>query len=142
MANLPRGLIAGGARQMVNEAANQLKSLSKASAAAAKAVNGAANSVANGAQYVANNVHKVSPQQINGAVQRGGNLINSGVTSLNNAAERKIMPSVRLTSNVNSNTMNAVRNAANSVAATKKMKMNMHGGARNRKSRRSFFSFF
>lgn len=142
LANMPRSLIAGGARQMVNEAANQLKALSKASKDAAKAVNGAADSVANGAKYVANNVHRVNPHMINGAVQSAGQMLNSGVRGLNAAAERRVVPNVNLRSNVTNGTMVAVKNAANNVAATKKMNM-MRGGRRSgRKSRKSFFSSF
>jgi hypothetical protein len=142
LASMPRSLIAGGARQAVNEAANQLKALSKASSEAAKAVNGAANSVANGAQYVANNVHKVRPEVVNGAVASANNVLNSGVRGINAAAERRIVPNVTLKSNVNSSTINAVKNAANNVASTKKIKMN--GGRRRngRKSRKNFFASF
>jgi hypothetical protein len=142
LASMPRSLIAGGARQAVNEAANQLKALSKASSEAAKAVNGAANSVANGAQYVANNVHKVRPELVNGAVATANGVLNSGVRGINAAAERRIVPNVTLKSNVSNMTMNAVKNAAAGVAATKKIKMN--GGRRRnaRKSRKSFFASF
>jgi hypothetical protein len=142
LASMPRSLIAGGARQAVNEAANQLKALSKASSEAAKAVNGAANSVANGAQYVANNVHKVRPEVVNGAVASANSVLNSGVRGINAAAERRIVPNVTLKSNVNNSTINAVKNAANNVASTKKIKMN--GGRRRngRKSRKNFFASF
>lgn len=143
LASMPRSLIAGGARQAVNEAANQLKALSKASSDAAKAVNGAANSVANGAQYVANNVHKVDPNVVNDAVQSANNVLNSGVRGLNNAAERRIVPNLHIKSAVNGGTLAAVKNAANNVASTKKIKF--QGGARRRngrKSRKSIFSAF
>lgn len=143
LASMPRSLIAGGARQAVNEAANQLKALSKASSDAAKAVNGAANSVATGANYVANNVHRVRPEMVNSAVESANNVLNSGANSLNNAAERRIVPNVHIKSHVNGGTLVAVRNAAKNVASTKKIKLN--GGARRRngrKSRKSIFSSF
>ena len=143
LASMPRSLIAGGARQAVNEAANQLKALSKASSDAAKAVNGAANSVASGANYVANNVHRVRPEMVNGAVESANNVLNSGANSLNNAAERKIVPNVHIKSHVNGGTLAAVRNAAKNVAATRKIKLSGGGRRRNgRKSRKSIFSAF
>jgi len=143
LASMPRSLIAGGARQAVNEAANQLQALSKASREAAKAVDGAANSVATGAQYVASNVHRVRPELVNGAVASANSVLNSGVRGLNAAAERRIVPNVHIKSAVTGGTLAAVRNAANNVASTKKIKL--QGGARRRngrKSRKSFFSAF
>lgn len=145
LANMPRSLIAGGARQMVNEAANQLKNLSKASKDAAKAVNGAANSVMGGARYVANNVSKINPVQVNSAVQQAGRVLNGGARNINAVAERNIVPSVNLKSNVNAKTLNAVKNAAKNVASTKKNGFRWEGGSRRRRARntlKSLMSFF
>ena len=141
---MPRSLIAGGARQAVNEAANQLKNLSKAAADGAKAVNQANNTVAKGANYVANNVKNVSPAKINNAVNSANNVLNAGVNGLNAVAENNVAPNVNLKANVTPAHMNALKNAAAGVASTKKLKMNGGAKKRNNKSKKSkkggFFS--
>ena len=142
---MPRSLIAGGARQAVNEAADQLKNLSKAAADGAKAVNAANNTVAKGANYVSNNVKNVNPNNVNSAVNSANNVLNAGVNGLNAVAENNIMPNVNLKANVTPAHMNALKNAAAGVASTKKLKMN-GGKRRNGKSKKSkkggYFSFF
>jgi hypothetical protein len=81
--------------------------------------------------------------QINSAVQSAGRVLTGGVRSLNAVAERNIVPSLNLKSNVNAKTLNAVKNAAKNVAATKKNNMKLVGGSRRvRKTLRGLLSFF
>ena len=127
---VPRSVLAGGAKNAVNEAANQLKNLSSAAKSASKAVNSAVATVGAGANYVANNIHKVKPAAINMAISKANGVIGGAVNGINSVAERRIAPNMRVNANVGKNHMNAVKNVAKTVS-------NMARGGRKSKTRRS-----
>jgi len=117
---VPKSMIANGAKNAVMEAANQLKNLSGAAKNASKAVNSAIKTVGGGADYVANNMHKVSPEKINSALASANRVLNAGVTSLNGAAQARVAPNVRLNANVTRGHLNAVKSVAKTVSAATK----------------------
>lgn len=128
---VPKSMIAAGAKNAVIEAANQLKNLSGAAKNASKAVNSAIATVGGGADYVANNMHKLSPEKINGALNSANRVLSAGVTSLNGAAQARVAPNVRVNANVTRSHLNAVKNVAKTVSAATK------GGRKQKATRRS-----
>jgi hypothetical protein len=123
-------MIANGAKNAVNEAANQLKNLSGAAKSASKAVTSAVATVGGGADYVVKNIGKLKPESINSAISKANKVLNAGVGGLNSAAESRIVPNVRVNTNVTKTHLKAVKNVAKTVSAAAK-------GGRKMKTRRN-----
>jgi hypothetical protein len=135
--NMPKGIIVGGARRAVEEAARQIKKLSGAARDASDALNEGINNVGKVANYIANNVEKVDPNSVNNAVNKATNVVNTNVGSMVNT-------SLKLNSNLNKSTLNSIAQVAGSVAsaafiASRKNKNKKNGGAsrKNKKDRKN-----
>jgi len=135
ISNMPKSLIVGGARNVVEEVARQIKKLSGAARDASDAIVEGVKNVGKAATYVANNVKKVDPKKVNSAVGGATNAMNANVGPM---VGRKF----NIKSAVTPSTLSAIAKAAGSVAdaalngmgMTRKNKKN--GGSRKDKKDR------
>lgn len=128
--NMPKAMIVGGARHVVEQAAKQMKVLSGAARDASNAVEEGLKQLGGVANYVAKNVKNVDLNEVNARVNAAGvgaaAAVNSGVGS-------NVLPAV--SANLNANHVNAVVNVANEVKeAVANKKTPVVGGAKKSKS--------